>query len=91
MDEFYIEELLQMTTVKEEETAKIEAVNHPSHYNTGQIEVIDAILDWDLSFCLGNVVKYVARAGKKNKETYLEDLRKAAWYLAKEIEVQSKN
>lgn len=61
-----------------------EAVNHPSHYNAGKIEVIDAIEDWKLDFHEGNVVKYVARAKHKGKE--LEDLEKAAWYLNRRIE-----
>lgn len=56
-----------------------EAVNHPDHYNMGKIEVIDAIEDWDLNFCEGNVVKYVARHRYKNEP--LEDLEKAKWYL----------
>ena len=59
-------------------------VDHPSHYNTGRVEVIDAIEAWNLGFNLGNVVKYVARADYKG--TPLEDLRKAAWYLNREIE-----
>lgn len=63
-----------------------EAIHHPSHYNTGKIEVIEAIDDWHLGFCLGNVVKYVARAGHKGDR--LEDLKKAAWYLAHEIELE---
>lgn len=54
-------------------------VDSPAHYNTGNIEVIDAIDDWQLGFCEGNVVKYVARAKHKNNE--LEDLKKALWYL----------
>ncbi len=58
-------------------------VNHPSHYNKGKIEVIDAIEDWKLGFNLGNVVKYVARADHKGKR--LEDLKKALWYLQMEI------
>lgn len=57
-------------------------VNHPSHYNLGCIEVIDAIEAWDLGFHLGNVVKYIARAEHKGKR--LEDLRKAQWYLKRE-------
>jgi hypothetical protein len=56
-----------------------ESVNHPSHYNAGKIEVIEAIDDWKLGFYEGNVIKYVARAKHKGRE--LEDLRKAAWYL----------
>ena len=55
-----------------------EAVDHPAHYNSGNIEVIDAIEDWKLGFCDGNVVKYVARHRHKNG---LEDLKKARWYL----------
>lgn len=59
-------------------------VNHPTHYNAGSIEVIDAIEDWKLGFHEGNVVKYVARA--KHKENELEDLKKASWYLSRKIE-----
>jgi len=44
--------------------------------------VIDA---WDLGFSLGNTVKYISRAGKKNKDKELEDLKKAAWYLQHHI------
>ena len=56
-----------------------ERVNHPNHYNQGKIEVIDAIEDWDLNFCEGNVIKYVAR--HRHKDEPLEDLKKAKWYL----------
>lgn len=59
-------------------------VNHPSHYNSGDIEVIDAIEDWNLDFCLGNAVKYIARADHKGKP--VEDLEKAIWYLEREVE-----
>jgi hypothetical protein len=65
-------------------------VNHPSHYTLGGIEVIDAIEAWDLGFHLGNCVKYVARAGKKDAAKTLEDLRKARWYLDREIARRSK-
>ena len=58
-------------------------VNHPSHYNKGKIEVIDFIEDQGLSFHLGNVIKYVARAGSKGDK--LEDLKKAQWYLDRYI------
>lgn len=60
-----------------------EMVDHPDHYNQGRIEVIDAIEDWDLNFCEGNVVKYVARHRHKNEP--LEDLKKAKWYLERLI------
>ncbi len=62
---------------------KLEAIDHPAHYNVGEIEVIDAIEDWRLGFHEGNVVKYVARAEHKGNE--LEDLKKARWYLDRRI------
>lgn len=58
-------------------------VNSPKHYTHGNIEVIDAIEDWGLNFRLANVVKYVARAEHKNNK--LQDLKKARWYLDREI------
>lgn len=61
-------------------------VNKPKHYNTGKIEVISAIEDWQLDFHLGNVVKYVARAGKKDASRTIEDLEKAQYYLNRKIE-----
>ncbi len=59
-------------------------VDHPSHYNQGQIEVIDFIEDQKLGFHEGSIVKYVSRAKHKGKE--LEDLKKAQWYLTRKIE-----
>lgn len=64
-----------------------EKVEHPKHYNSGDIEVWDAIIAWDLDFLLGNVVKYVSRAGRKPGESAVNDLLKARQYLDKEIEV----
>ena len=61
-----------------------ELVNHPRHYNQGKIEIIDAIEDWNLDFCEGNVIKYVAR--HKHKSNPLQDLLKAKWYLERIIE-----
>jgi hypothetical protein len=58
-----------------------DSVNHPAHYTDGQIEVADFIADKNLDFFLGNVVKYVCRAGKKDPAKLLEDLKKAQWYL----------
>ena len=64
-----------------------DVVNHPSHYNTGGIEVIDAIEAWGFGngFNRGNAIKYIARAGRKNPETEIEDLKKARWYIDEEI------
>lgn len=62
-------------------------VEHPSYYNTGKIEVIDFITDQQLDFALGNVIKYISRAGRKreegktNLEKQIEDLEKAEYYL----------
>ena len=60
-------------------------VNHPSHYTDGKIEVIDFIEQKNLNFHRGNAVKYIARAGKTDPEKEVEDLRKAVWYLNREI------
>ena len=49
-------------------------------------EAIKVIEAWELNFNLGNVLKYVSRAGKKNNETKHEDLTKAIWYLNRELE-----
>ncbi len=59
-----------------------EAVNHPDHYGGEEntYEAIKVIEAWELGFHLGNVVKYISRAGKKTKNTN-EDLKKAKWYL----------
>ena len=74
-------------TYAQEQLADIErreAVDHPEYYKRGGVEAIDAIEAWGLGFCLGNVVKYIARAGRKTKDG-LQDLRKAEWYLSREI------
>lgn len=59
-------------------------VHSPSHYTRGGIEVIDFIEAKGLNFHLGNVVKYVSRAGFK-KDAKVQDLEKAMWYLTREI------
>ena len=58
-------------------------INHPSHYQGKKFEVIDIIEDFDLNFTLGNAIKYILRSGKKNG--HLEDLKKAMWYLEREV------
>lgn len=65
-----------------------EKINHPQYYNEGKIEAIDVIEDWGLNFSLGCVIKYVCRAEYKNST--LEDLEKASWYLTREIERRKK-
>jgi hypothetical protein len=65
-----------------------EAINNPAHYGGKEnpYEAIKVIEAWDLGFCLGNLIKYVSRAGKKGENTKLQDLEKAKWYLEREIE-----
>ena len=65
-----------------------EHVNHPSHYGgkNNEYEAIKVIDAWDLGFSLGNTIKYISRAGKKEKNKELEDLQKASWYLQHHIE-----
>lgn len=72
-------------TLEEPEVKVVEedVINHPSHYTRGKIEVIDFIEDQQLPYHLGNVIKYIARAGYKGDK--LEDLKKARWYLDRYI------
>ena len=60
-------------------------VNHPSHYTDGGIETIDFIEAKNLPYHLGNAVKYISRAGKKEPEKTAEDLKKAVWYINRYI------
>jgi hypothetical protein len=64
------------------------AVNHPVHYGgvENTYEAIKVIEAWGLGFCLGNTVKYISRAGKKDKAKEVEDLEKAKWYLQRRID-----
>ena len=61
-------------------------INHPAHYTDGKFETIEAIESWRLGYHLGNAVKYISRAGKKSKDTELEDLRKARWYIKRYLD-----
>ena len=62
-------------------------VDHPKHYRFADdaYEPIKVIRAWGLSFSLGNAVKYIARAGRKDPAKHVEDLKKARWYLDEEI------
>jgi hypothetical protein len=62
-----------------------DVINRPKHYTDSKIEVIDYIEDKRLGYCLGNAIKYISRAGKKNPATEVEDLKKAKWYLERRI------
>lgn len=64
-------------------------VDHPSHYKEGGLEAIDVINAYSHvrgSFALGNAVKYILRAGRKDPSKYVEDLKKAIWYLQNEVD-----
>ena len=71
-----------------------DVINHPTHYANGKIEPIDFIEDKGLNFNLGNVIKYVARAGRKKSQgksleaKALEDLKKARFYIDREIQTR---
>lgn len=71
---------------RKQQNGQDDAVHHPSHYASGKYEVIDIIEDQLgfnglRGFCLGNTIKYICRAGKKDPSKTLEDLEKAEWYL----------
>jgi hypothetical protein len=65
-----------------------EQVNHPQHYGgeDNPYEAIKVIEAWELDFHLGNTVKYISRAGKKERDKELQDLNKALWYLQRRID-----
>ena len=77
---------VRVCTIKGSEVT--DNVNHPKHYNQGKFEVIDVISDWKLDFCLGNAVKYIARCNHKSNK--IEDIKKAIWYLEREIQETEK-
>ena len=60
-----------------------EKVNHPDHYRAHGLEAIEVIEAFGLGFNLGNAIKYILRAGRKGDKS--EDLRKAAWYVNREL------
>ena len=73
------------TRAKRSTKAIADMINHPPHYTFGEIEVLDAIEDWDLEYHEACIVKYVTRA--KHKGDRLENLRKAQFYLNRKIEL----
>ena len=83
----YIKDVMdkfKLSPVKDTAVDQNPAVHSPSHYTRGGIEVIDFIEAKGLNFHLGNVVKYVSRAGFK-QDAKIQDLEKALWYLNREI------
>jgi hypothetical protein len=78
----WVDKNIYAETTKEEEQ-NMDAVSKPEHYNYSAVQPIDAIEAWNLNFRLANVIKYVARHKQKNG---LEDLKKALWYLQREVD-----
>lgn len=79
----FIDEVPETPTRTETE---FDNVNHPKHYTEGRkYEPIEVIEDWKLDFCLGNALKYISRAGRKDETKTIEDLEKAKWYIDREI------
>lgn len=76
--------------MREDDIFPEEEVHSPTHYTHGGIETIDYIEAKGLGYHLGNVVKYVSRCGRKTGTDPLKDLKKALWYLNREIEVREK-
>jgi len=66
--------------------SEYEKINHPDHYQAKNMEAIEVIEAYNLNFSLGSAIKYILRAGKKPNEETIEDLKKAIWYLNREIE-----
>lgn len=71
--------------------SEYEKINHPNHYQAENMEAIDVIEAYNLNFSLGSALKYILRAGKKPNEKTSEDLKKAIWYLQREIERKGAN
>jgi hypothetical protein len=65
-----------------------DAVNHPKHYTQHPSGIECIQITEHMTFCLGNALKYVWRAGLKGDE--IEDLRKAVWYIEREITRRTK-
>ena len=86
--EWYIKQYNRNRPFKEHKTLKDNKlnVNHPNHYGgkDNPYEAIKVIEDWGLNFNLGNAVKYISRAGKKQNKK--EDLEKASWYINRELQ-----
>jgi len=78
----------EQTTKNQTNDKQSDTVNHPSHYNVGNIEVIDYIEDLGLGigFNLGNAIKYLSRAGHKDGNSAAQDVKKALWYIQRQYD-----
>ena len=81
-------------TLDKSDMDKLDMVNHPQHYKTGKIECIDCIsavvnmYDGEQAYDVGQVIKYLYRA--PTKQNFMQDLKKAQWYLNRLIDTASK-
>lgn len=66
--------------------SEYEKVDHPDHYQSVGMEAIEVIEAFNLNFSLGSAIKYILRSGRKPGEASSEDLRKAIWYLQRELD-----
>ena len=75
----------EVIVIMDDDKPNKEFVNHPQHYGgkDNPYEAIKVIEAWNLGFCLGNTIKYISRAGKKDDT--IQELEKALWYLKREI------
>jgi hypothetical protein len=95
--DYYLENRFQLFESIEKQNTKLlkkvkEQVNNPDHYQNDKFEVIEVIEAYKLGFNLGNCIKYVLRAGKKDPTKTIQDIEKAIWYLNREIKnIQEKN
>lgn len=84
-----IEEENIKTLMSEINDSTVDIINNPTHYGgkDNVYEAIKVIEAWNLGFRLGNTVKYISRAGKKDKNKIIQDLEKARYYLDREISI----
>lgn len=87
MDEDFLMSAVELSEEEKEDAKdKEDIIGHPNHYCEGRkYEPKDVIRDWELNFNLGNTVKYIARNGRKQGNSVLQDLKKARQYLDFEI------
>lgn len=89
MNKTFLDEMMEGSILELNNTNILDMVNHPPHYTKNKFETIDVIEDWKLSYHLGNAVKYISRCEYKGNK--IEDLKKAIWYIKREIEKGIKN
>lgn len=75
---------MKRADIEEKRKMNNDTINHPAHYTVGRYETIDGIEHFQLGYHNGNAFKYISRAGKKSKETEIQDLEKALWYIQRD-------